>query len=392
MTTPALEKLGRRLRLGLVGGGGAALIGPVHRIAARLDDCFELVAGVLSSNREKALAEAARLGLPRGYADVPAMLAAEAARPDGIDAVAIMTPNDDHHASAAAALDAGLDVICDKPLTNDLASSLDLVARAKTRARLLCVTHNYSGYPMVREARAAIAASELGPLRVVHAAYVQGSLGTRVEQNPEKIADRLKWRLDPARGGLSHVLGDIGTHVHQLATYVCGRRIEAVLADVGAVIPGRLAHDTASVIVRLEGGVRGVFFVTKAATGAENSMSIEAYGEVGGVSWNQAAANELRVMRNASPAEIRTRGLPTLHPLARAAARLPAGHPEAFFEAFANLYRDFAELVAARRIGIAPDPLATTIPKAGDGADGIAFVEACLESTRQGKWIDVPRI
>jgi predicted dehydrogenase len=245
---------------------------------------------------------------------------------------------------------------------------------------------------MVREARAAIAAGEIGPLRVVHASYVQGSLGTRVEDHPEQISDRLRWRLDPARGGLSHVLGDIGTHVHQLVGYIAGRRIEAVLADVGAVIPGRTAHDTASVIVRLEGGARGALFVTKAATGAENALSIEAYGEAGGISWNQATANELRFMRNARPAEIRTRGLPTLHPLARAAARIPAGHPEAFFEAFANLYRDFAELVAARRTGVTPDPLYSSVPMVEEGADGLAFVEACLASTKLGKWVDVQRV
>ena len=379
MPTPALAKLGRRIRLGLVGGGGGALIGPVHRVAAHLDECFEIVAGTLSSNPEKSLAEAVRLGIPRGYADMPAMIAGEAARSDGI------------HELAAASLDAGLDVICDKPLTNDLVSSLDLVARAKARKRLIAVTHNYSGYPMIREARAAIAAGEIGPLRVVHAAYVQGSLGTRVEDDPAQIPDRLRWRLDPKRGGLSHVLGDIGTHVHQLVGYVAGKRIEAVLADVGAAIPGRSAHDTASVIVRLEGGARGVLFVTKAATGAENAISIEAYGEAGGIYWHQAALNELRVMRNAKPAEIRTRGLPSLHPLARAAGRIPAGHPEAFFEAFANIYRDFAELVAARRTGMSPDPMATTIPMAEDGADGIAFVEACIASTEQGKWVDVRR-
>ena len=392
MSSPALSKLGRRIRLGVFGGGGHALIGPVHRVAARFDECFEIVAGVLSSDREKSLAEALRLGIPRGYANIPAMIAGEAARPDGIDAVAIMTPNDSHYEAAAAALDAGLDVICDKPLTNDLASSLDLVARAKARKRLLAVTHNYSGYPMIREARAAIAAGELGPLRVVHASYVQGSLGTRVEDNPAQIPDRLRWRLDPLRGGLSHVLGDIGTHVHQLVSYVTGKRIEAVLADVGAVIPGRTAHDTASIIVRLEGGARGVLFVTKAATGAENALTIEAYGEAGGIYWHQAAVNELRVMRNSKPAEIRTRGLPTLHPLARAASRIPPGHPEAFFEAFANLYRDFAELIAARRTGVAADPMASTIPMGEHGADGIAFVEACIASTKQGKWVDVRRV
>ncbi|MBS7706970.1 Gfo/Idh/MocA family protein [Chelatococcus asaccharovorans] len=387
-----IELLGRRLRLGLIGGGGASLIGPVHRIAARLDDGFELVAGVLSSHPERALKEAEALGLSRGYSDVQTMLAAEAERPDGIDAVAIMTPNDSHQAYAEMALDAGLDVICDKPLTNDLASACALVAKARARGLVFCLTHNYSGYPMLREAKSAVAAGELGTLRLVQANYVQGSLGSHVEGNPEAITDRLRWRLDPTRGGLSHVLGDIGTHAHQMLTFVTGRRVEAVLADVGAVIPGRVAHDTASVILRLEGGARGVMFVTKAATGAENALTLEAYGEEGGLAWAQASANELRIMRNARPAELRTRGLPTLHPYSRQAARLPPGHPEAFFEAFANIYRDFASLVAARRAGREPEDYARMAPTAADGAEGLAFIEACLASTASGTWATVPRV
>ena len=380
--------LGRRVRLGVVGGGGGALIGPVHRIAARLDDRFELVAGVLSSRPERAMTEAAALGLPRGYPDVPSMITAEAARADGIDAVAIMTPNDSHASFADMALDAGLDVICDKPLSNDWDSATRLVAKAREKGLVLALTHNYSGYPMVREARAAIAAGEIGPLRVVHVAYVQGSLGTMVEDHPDAMPSRLKWRLDPSIGGLSHVLGDIGTHAHQLLTYISGQRVAAVLADVGAALPGRTAHDTASVIVRMQGGARGVLFVTKAATGAENALMLEAYGEAGGVHWQQAAANELRVMRHNLPAEIRSRGLPTLHPLARRATRLPPGHPEAFLEAFANLYVDFADLVAARRAGVPADPLALEGPEAATGADGLAFIDACLVSTRTGGWAD----
>ncbi|CAH1687958.1 Putative dehydrogenase [Hyphomicrobiales bacterium] len=387
-----IQLLGRRLRLGLIGGGGTSLIGPVHRTAARFDDGFELVAGVLSSQSDRAVKEAEALGLARGYSDVATMLAAEAGRSDGIDAVAIMTPNDSHEAFAEMALDAGLDVICDKPLTNDLASARGLVTKARDRGLIFCLTHNYSGYPMLREAKSAVAAGELGTLRLVQANYVQGSLGSHVEGNPGAMTDRLRWRLDPARGGLSHVLGDIGTHAHQMLTFVTGRRVEAVLADVGAVIPGREAHDTASVILRLEGGARGVMFVTKAATGAENALTLEAYGEEGGLAWAQASANELRIMRNARPAEVRTRGLPTLHPYSREAARLPPGHPEAFFEAFANIYRDFASLVAARRAGREPDRFARMVPTAEDGAEGLAFIEACLASTASGSWAPVPRV
>jgi predicted dehydrogenase len=392
MSDSPFVHFGRRVRLGLIGGGGNALIGPVHRMAARLDDRFELSAAVLSSDPVRSISEAAKLRIGRGYRDVATMIAEEAKRSDAIDAVAIMTPNDSHHAYAAMALDANLDVICDKPLTNDLDTALDLVKRARSRGLVLCLTHNYSGYPMVREARAAIEAGEIGPLRVVHVAYVQGSLGTRVEDKPEAMPSRLKWRVDAAQGGSSHVLGDIGTHAHQLLTYICGRRLDALMADVGAVLPDRKIHDTASVIFRLEGGARGLMFVTKAATGAENALSLEAYGEAGGVAWSQASANELRVMRLNRPAELRTRGLPTLHPLSLRATRLPAGHPEAFIEAFANVYADFADLVAARRTGRPPDPLAAVGPDALTGAEGLAFVEACLESTAKGAWVDVRRV
>jgi predicted dehydrogenase len=319
------------------------------------------------------------------------MIAAEAGRPDSIEAVAIMTPNDSHHRYAAMALDAGLDVICDKPITNDFDEALDLVERARSRRLVFCLTHNYSGYPMVREARATIEAGEIGPLRVLHVSYVQGSLGTRVEDQPDAMSSRLKWRLDPAKGGLSHVLGDIGTHAHQLLTFVSGQRVEAVLADVGAALPDRTTHDTASVIFRLEGGARGVMFVTKAATGAENALSLEAYGEAGGVTWQQASANELRVVRNNRPVELRTRGLPTLYPLTKRATRLPPGHPEAFLEAFANVYADFADLVVARRSGQPPDPLAAMTPNAVTGAEGIAFIDACIESTRTQTWAAVRR-
>lgn len=389
MSLATSASLGRRIRLGLIGGGGNALIGPVHRIAARFDDRFEICAGVLSSDPARSVADAAKLDIPRGYQDVATMIAKEAKRSDAIDAVAIMTPNDSHYGYAKMALEAGFDVICDKPITNDLDSAIDLVRLARERGLVFCLTHNYSGYPMVREARAAIEAGEIGPLRVLQVSYVQGSLGSRVEDHPDQMSSRLKWRLDPLKGGLSHVMGDIGTHAHQLLTFVSGQRIDTVLADVGAAIPNRQTHDTASVIFRLEGGARGVMFVTKAATGAENAMTFEAYGEAGGVAWQQSSANELRVMRHNRPVELRTRGLPTLYPHSQRAARLPPGHPEAFFEAFANVYADFADLVSARRCGAPPDPLSLLAPDAVTGANGLAFIDACIESTQRQTWVKV---
>lgn len=384
-----IEKLGRRIRLGVVGGGGAALIGPVHRAAARLDDLMEVTAGVLSSNPERSVAEARRLMIRQGYADLGAMLAGEG---DRLDAVAIMTPNDSHGILSLQALAAGRHVICDKPLTNDLAEAKELVAAVRRSGLVFGLTHNYSGYPMIRQARAMVQAGELGAIRLVHVVYAQGSLASRVEDEPEKIPPRLRWRIDPAKGGASHVMGDIGTHAHQLATYITGLEVERVLADVGAVVPGRTAHDTASLLLRLEGGARGVLWATKAATGAENAMSIEIYGEKAGLFWEHASANALRFMRNAEPAMLLTRGLPGLHPLARRAARVPPGHPEGFHEGFGNLYRDFAELVAARILGEKPDPLAATLPSVEEGARGLALIEAALRSTESGGWAEVERI
>jgi predicted dehydrogenase len=385
-----MAALGRRIRLGLIGGGSGALIGPVHRIAARLDDRFEILAGVLSSDPAKSLEQGRALGL-RAYDTVPAMLASEKGRADAIDAVAIVTPNDSHAEFATLALDAGLDVICDKPITNTLESGVALAKKARAKARVFVLTHNYSGYPMVREARAAIAAGEIGPLRFAHVTYLQGSLGPRVEDDPAAIPPRLRWRLDPAKGGESHVMGDIGTHAHQLLTFVTGKRVASVLADVGAAMPGRTTHDTATAILKLEDGTKGLLLATKVATGAQNVLTIEAYGEKGGISWNQAEANDLKILRLSQPTEIRTRGLPTLSAHAKRATRIPVGHPEAFFEAFANVYADFADLVAARITGSTPDPLALLTPDAATGVDGLAFIDACLASTASGTWADVPK-
>lgn len=385
----AIEKLGRRIRLGVVGGGGAALIGPVHRAAARLDDMMEVTAGVLSSNAERSVADARRLMIPAGYPDLGAMLAGEG---DRLDAIAVMTPNDSHGALSLQALAAGRHVICDKPLTNDPAEAKELVEAVRRSGLVFGLTHNYSGYPMIRQARAMVEAGELGAIRLVHVVYAQGSLASRVEDEPDRMPPRLRWRIDPAKGGASHVMGDIGTHAHQLATYITGLEVERVLADVGAVVPGRTTHDTASLLLRLEGGARGVLWATKAATGAENAMSIEIYGEKAGLFWEHANANALRFMRNAEPAMLLTRGLPGLHPLARRAARVPPGHPEGFHEGFGNLYRDFAEQVAAHILGEKPDPLAMTLPTVEEGARGLALIEAALRSTDSGGWVEVERI
>lgn len=389
---PVVETLGRRLRLGVVGGGGIALIGPVHRAAARLDDRFEITAGVLSADPERSLAQGRTLGIPRPYPDFEALLAGERGREDGLDALAICTPNDSHVAIALRALEAGLSVICDKPLANDLQSARAVVAAVRRTGLVFALTHNYSGYPMIRQARGMVADGALGAVHLVTVSYLQGSLASRVEDRPEAMPPRLLWRLDPARGGPSHTLLDIGTHAHQLVTYVTGRQVEAVMAEVGALVPGRRAHDTGLVLLRLEGGARGVLVASKAAAGADNALALEVYGPEGGLVWEQAEADRLRHLRTGEPARLLARGLPGNHPLAKRATRLPSGHPEGFHEAFANLYADFAEQVAARIAGRAPDPLACHLPTAEDGAAGLAFVEACLASAASGGWAEVPAV
>lgn len=380
-------RLGRRLRLGFVGGSSSAMIGPVHRLAARLDDFYEPVAAALSSDPQRGLAEGTALGIPRVYPDFASLIAGEAGRADKPDAIAIATPNDLHREQACAALDAGYPVICDKPLANNLADARAIQEAVKRTGLPFVLLHNYSGYPMVREARAAVAAGELGKLHLARVSYLQGSLGEYVEADFDNLNPRLKWRLDPVRGG-SHVMADIGTHAHQLLVYISGRRVEAVRADVGASFDARIADDTASALLRLEGGLRANFLASKAATGAENAISIELYGDKGGLAWEHRAPNELKIMRPQAAFETRTRGLASLYPLAQRAARISAGHHEGFFEAFANLMSDFADILAARLQGQAPDPLALHIPGIEDGVAGAAFVEACVASSRSGAWLD----
>jgi predicted dehydrogenase len=373
----------RRLRLGFVGGGRGALIGPVHRTAARLDDRFEIAGAVLSSDPEKALADAAALGLA-GFASLGAMIEA-----GGLDAVAIATPNDSHVAFCLEALDAGLHVVCDKPLANAVEDGRRIAEKVAATGLVFCLTHNYSGYPMIRQMRAMIGAGRIGRIHLVQASYRQGTLATAVETGD--VPARLRWRIDPAKGGPSHVMGDIGSHVHQLIGYVTGLEVEAVMAEVGAVVPGRQTHDTGQALLRFVGGARGQMLAARVAHGAENELAIEVYGDKGGLRWQHDRPDALSFVRNGEPQQTLTRGSPYLEPLAARACRVPAGHPEGFFEGFANLYTDFAELVGARLDGRAPDPLAATIPTAEDGLAGLLFIDACLRSSEHGAWQAVER-
>jgi len=377
----------RRLRLGMVGGGQGAFIGAVHRIAARLDDRWELVAGALSSDAERAAASAKACHVPadRAYGDFLEMAKAEAAREDGIDAVAIVTPNHVHHKVAAAFLDAGIHVVCDKPMTTSVADAEDLVARVERTGLVFVLTHNYTGYPMVRHARAMVAAGELGPIRVVQVEYPQDWLTTPLEATGLKQAE---WRTDPARSGPAGSVGDIGTHAHNLAGFVTGLELEAVAADIDRFVPGRRLDDNAHVLLRYAGGAKGMLWASQVAPGNENGLRLRVYGERGGLAWFQEEPNTLIHSPHGEPPRRITRAGPAAGPEAARASRVPAGHPEGYLEGFAQIYADAAELIAARLDGRDPDADALLVPGVREGLDGVRFIAAVVESGgRDAAWV-----
>jgi predicted dehydrogenase len=379
---PVIALLGRRLRLAVIGGGVGSFIGPMHRLAARMDDRYEIVAGCLSSDPQRSLGAGSALGLApeRCHPDAITLMAAESARADGADVVAIMTPNDSHFPYAMAALDHGFDVICDKPMTNTLAEAQTLHRKVQDSGRVFCLTHNYSGYPMARQARAMVADGQLGDLRLVQVEYVQGG---RAKPGPGRVA----WKNDPSRGGPSLVMGDIGTHAHQLLRFVTGLEVEQVAAELGCSVPERTAHDYAGVLLRMAGSVRGSFWVTQAAAGVENSLRIRVSGSRGTLEWHQEHPQVLDFKPLDAPAQRLTPRGPGTLPLALRSTRVAAGHPEGFPEAFANLYADAAEAIAARRAGQSPDPLALHFPNAHDGWLGMRFVDAVIRSAQaDGAW------
>jgi predicted dehydrogenase len=388
---PVTGMLGRRLRLGVVGGGTASFIGGMHRMAARMDDRYEIVAGVLSSNPEKSLEQGREIGLPEGraYRSVVEMLEAEGHRADGIDVVAIMTPNDSHFEYASAALRAGRHVILDKPMTNTLEEAEALHGLVVQSGKVLCLTHNYTGYPMVRQARAMVEAGELGTIRLVQVDYVQG--GRAAEVTPPPDAPRA-WRYDPARSGPSLVMGDIGTHAHNLLRFISRLEVTEVAAEMGPIVPGRQVHDYAGALLRLEGGARGSFWITQAAAGVENCLRIRVSGQKGTLEWMQEVPQRLDWRPIAAPAQLFTPNGPGVLPLAARSSRMVKGHPEGFPEAFANLYSDAAEAIAANIAGREPDPLALVFPNSADGLAGLRFVSAAVESSRRGgAWTAVSR-
>jgi len=382
-TNPVVEMLGRRLRLAVIGGGPGSFIGSMHRTAARIDDRYEVVAGVLSSDPERSIAAARAIGIDpdRSYGDAFELLDAEAQRSDGADVVAIMTPNDSHHAYAIGSLDHGFDVIIDKPITNTLDEALEVLARVRETGLVLALTHNYTGYPMVRQARAMVEDGQLGEIRLVQVEYVQGGKADENDPEPDGL---VPWRYDPVKGGPSLVMGDIGTHAHNLVRFVTGLEVTEISAEVGHIVPNRLVDDYAGAMLHFDNGARGSFWVTQAAAGVENCLRIRVSGTRGSLEWEQEAPTRLIFKPLEGPAQIRTPNGPGTLPLSARSTRIVAGHPEGFHEGFANVYSDAAEAIAARRADIAVDPLADQFPKAIDGVLGIAFVEATIASSRNG--------
>ena len=371
------------IRLGMVGGGRDAFIGAVHRIAARMDGAYQLVAGALSSTPEKARESGAALGLDpaRVYADFEAMARREARLKDGIEAVAIVTPNHMHLAPALAFLRRGIHVICDKPMTATGAEARRLAKAAERSGAIFALTHNYSGYPMIRAARALVADGFLGPLRGVQVEYVQDWLSAPAEKQGSKQAE---WRTDPARSGAGGALGDIGTHAFQLAAFVTGETPEAVSAELSRFGADRALDDDARALLRYASGARGALWCSQVAPGHENRLALRVYGARGSLEWSQEAPETLRAAQLGEAPRILTRA--SAGAAATRLQRVPPGHPEGYLEAFANIYAEAAAAIRAARDGAGAPP-GVTFPGVADGLAGLRFVEACVASAeRDGKW------
>ena len=383
------QKLNRRLRLGMVGGGRGAFIGAVHRIAARIDNRWEFVAGALSSDPERARLSGEDLLLDpeRIYGSLSEMAERESARPDGIDAVSIVTPNHAHAAAAEAFLKAGIHVICDKPLTTTVAEAERLAALARESGLIFAVTHNYTGYPLVRQARAMVQAGELGAVRVVQVEYAQDWLATRVEETGSKQAE---WRTDPTRSGPAGAVGDIGTHAFNLAEFIVADEVASLSAELHTFVPGRRLDDNAHMMLRFSSGARGMLWCSQVAAGLENGLRIRVYGEKAGLDWRQENPNYLLFSPLGEPPRIIRRNGYGANEVSRAASRIPGGHPEGYLEGFAQIYTDVAEQIAARIEGRDPDPFSLQAPTVEHGVRGVRFIDAAVRSS-QGKaaWVEL---
>ena len=365
------------IRLGMVGGGKGAMIGEVHRIAARLDNRFALVAGALSTTPERNAESAAACGIAadRTYDDFAEMARLEAARPDGIEAVSICTPNHVHFPAARAFLEAGIHVICDKPMTSTLEDARTLAQIAEASDALFVLTHNYSAYPQLRLAREMVARGDLGPLRLVQVEYAQDWL---TEPSDSKQAS---WRGDPAKAGAGGSIGDIGTHAYQLARFVSGMAPDRLAADLTSFVPGRAVDDNAQIMLRYASGAKGSLWCSQVASGTENALRLRIYGEKAGIEWLHEAPETLWFTPFGAPTQKLRRGAATM-----AGSRVPPGHPEGYLEGFANIYAEAADAIRAHQAGT---PHETLLPGIRDGIEGLEFIDACIRSAKaDNAWVE----
>jgi predicted dehydrogenase len=378
--------MSRKIRYGMVGGGRGAFIGGVHRIAAAIDQQIELVCGAFSSDPERSKASGADLYLPasRCYGTFQEMIKAEAKLPEGerMDFVSIVTPNHMHFPPAKMALENGFHVLSDKPATLNLAEAKKLADIVKKTGQLYGLTHNYTGYPLVKEARELIAAGKLGKIRKVVVEYPQGWLATRIEASGQKQA---AWRTDPKRSGAAGCIGDIGTHAENLAEYITGLKIEELAADLTSFVKGRKLDDDGNVLLRFKGGAKGVLHSSQISVGEENNLNIRVYGEIGGLEWHQRDPNTMFLKWADQPQQIYRTGLGYLSAAAKGATRTPPAHPEGYLEAFANVYKNFARHIRALQAGtkLAKNDAALDYPKIEDGVRGMAFIEAVVKSSKK---------
>ncbi len=371
------------LTYAMIGGGAGAFIGEVHRKAIALDNSATLVAGALSSTPERSLESAKQLGLPqdRSYPTYQELLKQESSRPDPVDFVVIVTPNDSHYPIAKAALEAGFHVVLDKPATQTSQQAQELAQLSNDNNLLCCITYNYTGYPMVRQARALIEANHIGAIRKVFVEYHQGWLASHLESTGQKQA---AWRVDPQRAGIGGAIGDIGTHAENLASFVTGLETESIYANLRSFVPDRPLDDDASVFINYAGGAHAVLTASQICIGRGNGLSLRIHGELGSITWNQETPDTLEVTKlDANPITY-SRGGPDLHGDATISSRIPQGHPEGYLEAFANIYRGATDEIRARKSNTEPSRLAQLIPTIDDGYQGVRFVECCVESSDSG--------
>lgn len=378
----------RKIRMGMVGGGRGAFIGAVHRMAAALDGQIELVCGAFSSTPEKSKASGADLYLPadRVYGSYEEMIKKEKELPEGerMDFISIVTPNHVHFGPAKMALENGFHVVCDKPLAFNMEQALELEKLVKESGLIFALTHNYTGYPMVKQAKMMIKNGELGDIRKVVVEYPQGWLSTKLEDSEQKQAS---WRTDPSKSGAAGAMGDIGTHAENLAEYITGLEISELCADLSSFVEGRKLDDDGNVLLRFNSGAKGVLHASQISAGEENSLNIRVYGTKAGIEWHQMEPNTLIVKWLDKPVEVRRTGVGDLYPETQTATRIPAGHPEGYLEAFANIYHYFAKCVQARLAGEKVDPIYEDFPSVSDGVRGMQFIAKLIESNQNDqKW------